>query len=169
MNQYIGYILNWSSAPNLMKEIKYGADRTNWTFDNLICGTGYDFSIVACNTVGCSQKSHISVRTLGNSPTPPDKESLLATINSTFVMINLSAFRDNGCALQHFDLKYRRKHENIWTPISNFVQSSQKTFLIDGLHSHSWYYIQITAYSQAGSSEAEYSFLTLKAQQSEST
>jgi len=115
---------------------------------------------MACNKVGCSDRHHIQLKTKGSTPQPPDKESLLATINSTFVIINLSAFSDNGCPLQHFQLKYRPKETTVWTLYSNFIHSSQKSLLIDGLSSNSWYYIQITAYSQAGSSQAEYNFLT---------
>ncbi|CAG2161346.1 unnamed protein product [Oppiella nova] len=117
-------------------------------------------SVMACNKVGCSDRHHIQLKTKGSTPQPPDKESLLATINSTFVIINLSAFSDNGCPLQHFQLKYRPKETTVWTLYSNFIHSSQKSLLIDGLSSNSWYYIQITAYSQAGSSQAEYNFLT---------
>jgi hypothetical protein len=130
-----------------MKEVKLGFDRTNYTFDNLLCGSRYDFSITACNTVGCSEKSQISVKTSGNSPTPPDKESLLASINSTFLIINLSTFKDNGCPLHHFDLKYKRKHEKLWTPISNFIDGSQKTILIDGLMDYCHYILGITVSS----------------------
>lgn len=48
----------------------------------------------------------------------------------------------------------------MWTRISDFIQLSQKTVLIDGLHPQSWYHLQITAFSEAGASEAEYSVLT---------
>lgn len=158
---YSEYIIDCKNSANYFKQLRRGSNQTNCIFDSLLCGTLYEFSIIACNRVGCSERHQISVKTKGNSPQPPDKESLLATINSTFVIINLSAFSDNGCPVQHFQLKYRQKEQSVWTLYSKFIHSSQKSVLIDGLDSYSWYYIQITAYSEAGSSQAEYSFLTL--------
>lgn len=155
------YIIECRNGGNYFTQVKKSANQSHCRFDTLLCGTLYDFSILACNKVGCSERHQISVKTKGNSPQPPDKESLLTTINSTFVIINLSAFSDNGCALQHFQLKYRLRQQSVWTLYSNFIPSSQKSVLIDGLQSYSWYYLQITAYSEAGSTQAEYSFLTL--------
>lgn len=156
----VGYILHCIIGSNEIQEKKCSVEQTNYTFDDLLCGTRYEFSISACNSIGCSEKRHLITKTKGITPIAPDKESLLASINSTSVLINLFTFLDGGCPLKHYSVKYKKQTERMWTRISDSIPRTQKTILIDGLHTLTWYQLQITAYSQAGSSEAEYSFLT---------
>jgi hypothetical protein len=163
----LGYILYCLSSTNEMREKECSPEQTNYTFAGLLCGSRYDFSISACNSIGQSEKRQITGKTRGSTPIAPDKETLLASINATSVLINLFVFRDGGCPLLHYALKYKRQHEKMWTRISDYLEASKRTIVIDGLHSHSWYHLQITAYSQAGSSEAEYSFLTMMAEDCE--
>lgn len=93
-------------------------------------------------------------------PIAPDKESLIVLLNSTSVKLDLNSWRSGGCPIKSYSVKYKEQQETMWTIISNQIDPTNFLTVIDGLHPQSWYFLIVSASSDAGTSEAEYSFLT---------
>ena len=106
------------------------------------------------------------------APVPPDREALISFVNATRVKLNLASWKSGGCPITGFTVKYKQRQEVMWTAIADSTENpvtvnrssgsdgQEGVVLIDGLHPQTWYSIQVTAASDAGSSEAEYSILT---------
>src|SRR5206468_3263021 len=72
-----------------------------------------------------------------------------------------SAWKSAGCPITYYSVKYKQQQESMWTIVSNRIDVQPNAIaFIDGLHPQSWYLLQVAATSEAGTSEAEYSFLT---------
>ena len=97
----------------------------------------------------------------------PDREWLVTFLNATSVQLSLRSWRSGGCPITGFNIKYKERQEIVWTAITSSEDKDLEdpdrdldVVLIDGLRPQTWYVIQVTAASEAGSSEAEYSILT---------
>ena len=110
-------------------------------------------------------------RCVTTAPVAPDKDSLIPFVNATSVQLNLKSWKSGGCPITGFAVKYKQRQEVMWTAIADSKEEPAShsgtsgaardgVVLIDGLHPQTWYSIQVTAASDAGSSEAEYSILT---------
>lgn len=85
----------------------------------LTCGSTYQVHMIATNKLGTSKPSNIlTVRTQGQKPGIPQR-SIFISPNSTFVLLNLHVWPDNGCPILHFVIKYRQQNDIDWI-IGNF-------------------------------------------------
>ncbi|CAG2063159.1 unnamed protein product, partial [Timema podura] len=127
---------------------------------SLQCGSTYHLFLTARNKIGTSAASPtLSVRTQGQSPGLPQAASLLSP-NSTSVILRLHVWPDNGCPLTYFVVQYRPIHTQHWTLVSNALKP-QRRFTISNLTPASVYQIKVEANNIAGSSTAEFTFVTL--------
>lgn len=130
---------------------------------NLVCGSTYQVYLTAQNKIGTSPPSTtLHVRTQGQSPGIPVPSSLLAP-NSTSVILKLNGWPDNGCPIMYFVLQYRSISdigENEWILVSNALKP-QRRFTIPGLNPSTLYQLRMEAHNVAGSSTADFSFVTL--------
>ena len=55
---------------------------------------------------------------------------------------------------------YKSDRSHNWTPLSHSALLDQKLILLNDLSPGNKYQLRITAYNEAGSTEAEYNFLT---------
>nr|CAD7459082.1 unnamed protein product [Timema tahoe] len=130
------------------------------TDTSLQCGSTYHLFLTARNKIGTSAASPtLSVRTQGQSPGLPQAASLLSP-NSTSVILRLHVWPDNGCPLTYFVVQYRPIHTQHWTLVSNALKP-QRRFTISSLTPASVYQIKVEANNIAGSSTAEFTFVTL--------
>lgn len=104
-------------------EIRLPSDHLSHIVDNLTCGTKYQFTIVALNSVGASQSSDpLMVKTEGSTPVAPDKASLLS-LNSSSLLINLAAWHNGACAMRSFDIMFKASRSKNWQPLTNYQVS----------------------------------------------
>nr|XP_027200228.1 Down syndrome cell adhesion molecule-like protein Dscam2 isoform X2 [Dermatophagoides pteronyssinus] len=151
-----GYILHYKRESSDWRELKLSNIQT-FTHENLRCGTRYQYYLVGFNSAGKGDPSQVvSARTDGTSPVAPDKNSLLS-VNYTMVTIYLDSFHDGGCKINNFEVMYKTDRLHNWTPLT---MSDQRTIVLNDLLPGHKYQIRVTAFNEAGSTEAEYHFIT---------
>jgi hypothetical protein len=97
-------------------------------------------------------------------PIAPERRELLQC-NSTNTLVRLNAFRAALCAINGFELRYRQQSSDEWIEISKLAGGrTLAQFELVDLRSATWYDLQVTALSEAGSTQVEYSFATLTEQ-----
>lgn len=62
-----------------------------------------------------------------------------------------------GCKINNFEVMYKTDRLHNWTPLT---MSDQRTIVLNDLLPGHKYQIRVTAYNEAGSTEAEYHFIT---------
>ncbi|XP_068083857.1 cell adhesion molecule Dscam2 [Anabrus simplex] len=155
-----GFTLNYRRSQGDIEETTLPRRSTSHELKGLLCGSTYHLYLTAHNKIGSSLPSPtLSVRTQGQAPGLPPKAALLSP-NSTSVLLRLHVWPDNGCPLTHFVVLYRHESNQQWTLVSNGLKP-QRRFTVSGLSPSSFYRIKIEAHNIAGSSTAEYSFITL--------
>ena len=64
---FVGFVLKYRKEHDSWKEVNLGSKNRTFTDNNLLCGTGYKFSITAYNKLGHSGMSNtVSARTNGS-------------------------------------------------------------------------------------------------------
>lgn len=86
----------------------------------------------------------------------------LITPNSTSVVLHLQAWPHNGCNIQYFTVQYRPLSTDIdrWTLVSNALKPHRR-FIISNLQTSTLYQLKVEAHNSAGSTTADFSFVTL--------
>jgi hypothetical protein len=101
-------------------ELRLPSDHTTHIVDNLACGTRYQFTIAAINSVGVSPPSEpLVVKTEGSLPVAPDRNSLLS-LNASSVVINLGAWHNGTCSMRSFDVLYKPSRSKKWTTLTSY-------------------------------------------------
>ncbi|GIY26475.1 down syndrome cell adhesion molecule-like protein Dscam2 [Caerostris darwini] len=93
------------------------------------------------------------------------QESVFLQPNSTSVTLNLAAWQSGGCPIRHFAVQYRPKYQNQWTAVPDKLDMPRETFVVRHLSPDREYVVMVTAHSEAGLTQGEYSFKTLHASQ----
>ncbi|XP_076349951.1 cell adhesion molecule Dscam1-like [Tachypleus tridentatus] len=137
------------------------SQETSYIARGLKCGSRYQFYIVSVNSVGRSEPSEfLTGRTDGAAPLSPSKNDFIFS-DTTSARLNLFTWQSGGCPIESFSIKLRRKPLSHWRTIKERVLSSQSQYTIQNLSPGTWYDLQVTAYSSAGATEAQYEFQTL--------
>lgn len=109
----------------MIEKTLHGSDIETFTFSKLQCGSKYEFTIQAYNSVGFSEKSQpVFIKTNGSVPVAPSKDLLIQFLNASTVELNLAAWKAEICPIQRFSIKYRRRNEAIYTILSTNSQWS---------------------------------------------
>lgn len=161
-NPVTGYLLYSKKADQSdWKEIRLSPEQTQHQFDFLSCGSKYQFYVIAFNSVGKGEPSSIlSTKTEGMTPVAPHKNSML-NVNTSAVSVDLDAWHDGSCRIQMFKMFYKPHKARKWTTFSENVLPEQRSVTIADLAPGTMYDLKITAYNEAGSTEALYSFTTV--------
>ncbi|XP_071040725.1 cell adhesion molecule Dscam1 isoform X2 [Parasteatoda tepidariorum] len=158
-----GYYIFFKKEYETWEERQVPGHQTSYTFQDLYCGSHYQFYIVAYNAVGKGKPSEvIAGKTSGTAPNPPKRDALLS-INSTAVTLHLNTWLGGACPVNFFIVQYKANTQREWILVSNNIVPEQKTSTITDLTPATWYTILMTAHSEAGPTEAEYVFATLTA------
>jgi Fibronectin type III domain len=99
---------------------------------------------------------------IGQAPGIPIPVSLI-TPNTSSVSLRLLEWPDNGCHVQFFTVQYRQLSDSDrdrWVLVSNALKPIRK-FVISNLKPASLYQLKIEAHNSAGSTTADFSFVTL--------
>lgn len=98
----------------------------------------------------------------GQAPGLPIPLQLIAP-NSSSVTLRLNNWPDNGCPILYFVVQYRAisdEGEDPWTLVSNALKP-QRRFQITSLRSSTLYQLKMEAHNVAGSTNADFTFVTL--------
>ncbi|XP_048515678.1 Down syndrome cell adhesion molecule-like protein Dscam2 isoform X2 [Athalia rosae] len=155
-----GYTLHYRRTHGNLEELQLSRRATSHELKNLLCGNAYHLYLTSHNKLGSSPASPtLSVRTLGQSPGIPPAAAFLAP-NSTTLALRLQIWPHNGCPIMYFVVQYRPISEFHWTVVSNSVKVHRR-FVITNLAPSSVYQLKVEAHNVAGSSQAEFTFVTL--------
>ncbi|XP_022258531.1 Down syndrome cell adhesion molecule-like protein Dscam2, partial [Limulus polyphemus] len=161
-NPITGFTLSMMKDDQQIEEVDIPGDRESYTFNDLACGSRYQFFLVAYNSVGRGEPCDIvDAKTLGEAPVAPSKNSALS-YNSTSLTVNFADWQSGGCPLISFKVRYRRQHAQQWNEVANDFPAKKNYFLdIHGLEPGTWYQLQVVATNEAGKTDAKYVFYTL--------
>ena len=97
---------------------------------------------------------------LSLAPMSPGESSFVFP-NKTSATLLLSTWQSGGCPIRHFVVKYRPKYESQWTTIAENLDMPKDVFVLRHLEPEKEYVVMVTAHSEAGLTQGEYSFRTL--------
>nr|XP_031839913.1 Down syndrome cell adhesion molecule-like protein Dscam2 isoform X3 [Nomia melanderi] len=154
-----GFLLAYRREFSEWEEVMLDRKASTHLLEGLQCGTRYQFTLAAFNRIGSGSASKIEIaKTNGTKPVSPPKHQLVR-VNQTFVTLELTSWQDGGCPLLYFVVEYRRLPGD-WLLVSNNVPPQSRFPIVD-LESGTNYELRVTAYNNAGSTQAEYLFTTL--------
>ncbi|XP_020288503.1 Down syndrome cell adhesion molecule-like protein Dscam2 isoform X2 [Pseudomyrmex gracilis] len=154
-----GFLLAYRREFAEWEEVMLDRRASTHLLEGLKCGTRYQFTLAAFNRIGSGSASDIqTAKTNGSKPIAPPKHHFVKP-NQTFVVLELAAWQDGGCPLTYFVIEYRRLPGD-WLLVSNNVEPQSKYTIVD-LESGTSYELRVTAYNNAGFTQAEYLFSTL--------
>ncbi|XP_070509604.1 cell adhesion molecule Dscam2 isoform X3 [Chironomus tepperi] len=158
------YTLHYKRFNGNVDEINLSKHATSFELKNLVCGSTYNIYLIAQNKIGSSPPSTtLHVKTQGQAPGIPLPVQLI-TPNSTSVVLHLQAWPHNGCNIQYFTVQYRPlstdSDRDRWTLVSNALKPHRR-FIISNLQPSTLYQLKVEAHNSAGSTTADFSFVTL--------
>ncbi|RWS15708.1 Down syndrome cell adhesion molecule-like protein, partial [Dinothrombium tinctorium] len=157
-----GYFLYYKSHHSVWEEKQIMGQVLSHTFHNLQCGTFHQFYVIAYNSIGKGDPSQvISAKTKGSAVPIAPSQQQFTSVNSTTVSLNMNSWKAIGCPITSFAIQYKPKTYNEWILLSTFIAPSQNYVEIADLTPGTWYSLLVIAHSDAGSTEAEYTFSTL--------
>ncbi|XP_064480163.1 cell adhesion molecule Dscam1-like [Ornithodoros turicata] len=157
----LGYYLYIKEQFGTWEELQLSAHQSSHIFQDLYCGTSYQFYLVSYNKMGKGEPSEVlSAKTQGSAPVAPKRDALI-TVNATTLVIHLSSWNSGGCPIKSFAIRYRIHEESDWDVVSEQVLPDQKVVEVTNLASGKWYILNVVAHSEAGSTEQEFTFSTL--------
>nr|XP_042903239.1 Down syndrome cell adhesion molecule-like protein Dscam2 isoform X1 [Parasteatoda tepidariorum] len=134
------------------------------TLKGLRCGTRYQLYMTASNSLGTGEPSTpVFIRTKGAAPMSP-QETAFIHANVTSSNLILSAWKTSGCPIKHFIVQYRPKYQSQWISSSKKVQMPPDIYVLQNLVAEKEYDIMVTAVSDAGLTQGEYTVRTLSQQ-----
>ncbi|XP_046620086.1 Down syndrome cell adhesion molecule-like protein Dscam2 isoform X2 [Neodiprion virginianus] len=153
-----GFLLAYRKESAEWEEVILDRRANTYLLEGLQCGTMYQFNLAAFNRIGSGSASKTeSARTKGSKPIAPAKQHLIRS-NLTSVLLELASWQDGGCPLLYFSVEYRKLSDK-WHLASNDIRPHSR-YTIVGLTSSTSYELRLTAYNNAGSTQAEYTFVT---------
>ncbi|XP_022701070.1 Down syndrome cell adhesion molecule-like protein Dscam2 [Varroa jacobsoni] len=158
-----GFIAHYKHGNGGFVEERLSRQLSSKLLSGLQCGTTYTVYLTAYNDVGHSEPSEfLEAATNGKPPVAPAVEALVADVNQTALKLSLSAWREAGCPILFYEVRYRpRDSQGDWIVYSNHIPREQQTVYIAELTPSSWYDLSVWGYSEAGHSEAAYLVGTL--------
>ncbi|XKL60149.1 hypothetical protein PGB90_001165 [Kerria lacca] len=154
------YTMRYKKSMENQYQIILPRRATSHELKGLTCGSTYQVSMIATNKLGSSKPSNtLTVRTQGQKPGVPQRSNFIYQ-NSTYVLLNLNVWPDNGCPILYFVIKYRQHNDIEWIIVSNSMKPQRKA-IIPGLLPATEYHIQVEGHNSAGYSAGDFYFFTL--------
>ncbi|XP_054712938.1 cell adhesion molecule Dscam2-like [Uloborus diversus] len=163
------YTLFYKPDDGDWKSVQLENQSERHTLTNLRCGTRYQLYMTASNSLGTGEPSPpVYTRTLGAAPKPP-LSSVFLQPNATSILLNLLAWENGGCPTRHFIVQHHAKYQTQWTVSSEKLEMPRDHYVIRNLIPDRDYVVKISAHSEAGITQEEYSVRTLAASSSAPT
>ncbi|KFM72780.1 Down syndrome cell adhesion molecule-like protein Dscam2, partial [Stegodyphus mimosarum] len=159
------YTLHYKTDDGNWQQEQLSRDADHYTLRNLRCGTRYHLYMTASNSLGTGEPSEpVSARTKGAAPMSPQESNFLQP-NTTSVTLNLGTWQSGGCPIRHFLVQHRPKYQNQWTKVPDKLEMPRDTYVVRNLAPDREYVVMVTAHSEAGLTQGEYNFRTLRSLQ----
>ncbi|XP_055349306.1 cell adhesion molecule Dscam2-like [Paramacrobiotus metropolitanus] len=144
------------------KSVRLPANYNSYSLPHLGCGQMYHVYMTAFNDIGTSDPSlETSAHTSGQAPLSPDLKAFLVP-NTTSVLLLLSAWKDGGCPIRTFSIKYQTYYESLeWKTVGGLIPGGADSFFMKDLLPETVYRMRTTVHNDAGATEKEYIFSTL--------
>ncbi|KAH8025847.1 hypothetical protein HPB51_012879 [Rhipicephalus microplus] len=158
----MGYYVYIKVQHGTWEEHQVPAHQTTHTFEDLLCGTNYQFYVASYNKMGKSDPSEVmSAKTEGAPPVAPKRDAVL-TLNGATLTVHLSSWTAAGCPIQSFTVQYRMQDvvEEEWVLVSDSIPAEQKVLVVPDLVPGKWYTLRVASHSEAGTTEHDYTFST---------
>lgn len=159
----LGFTLFYRRSHGNLEEMSLSRHASSHELKGLMCGSTYQVYLTCNNKIGTSPSSTtLHVRTQGQAPGGPTPSSIISP-NSTTAVLRLHNWPDNGCPIIYYVLQYRMlsdRFENEWILVSNALKP-QRRFTLSGLLPSTLYQLRMEAHNVAGSSSADFNFITL--------
>lgn len=105
-----------------------------FTLTNLLCGSRYLAFMSATNSLGQSEPGNtVKFSTLGSAPIAPKQSQDFLVLNSSFVVMRLSAWRNGGCLISSFIFRYKSSQQPKWTIVEHQVHPTIQTVTVAGV------------------------------------
>ncbi|XP_065344124.1 cell adhesion molecule Dscam1 isoform X3 [Cloeon dipterum] len=152
----LGYVVNYKRDYGDWEELQIESNVETHLLKGLWCGTHYQLYVTAYNRIGTGLPSDIvSATTKGSTPIKPTGAQLL-TSNATVATLWLDTWADGGCPILYFSVEWRDLRGGEWQLASANVQPSERVFSIADLRPSGRYLLRVTAFNNAGATQAEY-------------
>ncbi|XP_022240089.1 Down syndrome cell adhesion molecule-like protein Dscam2 isoform X2 [Limulus polyphemus] len=156
-----GFILNHKRDTENWIKTRLPDDSRMYTFYGLQCGTRFEFFILAFNDIGESFPSNtIQVKTRGAAPSSPTQHAFIS-VNVTSATLHFMEWDSGGCPVSYFVIQYKAEVSKDWIVVSERIFPQTLTYIIGGLTPATWYQLRVVAHNDAGSTRADYSYVTL--------
>ncbi|XP_076327354.1 cell adhesion molecule Dscam1-like isoform X2 [Tachypleus tridentatus] len=156
-----GFILNHKRDTENWIKTRLPNDSRMYTFYGLHCGTPYQFFIIAFNDIGESFPSNtVQVKTRGAAPSSPTQHAFIS-VNVTSATLHFMEWDSGGCPVSYFVIQYKAEVSKDWIVVNERIFPQTLTYVIGGLIPATWYQLRVVAHNDAGSTRADYSFVTL--------
>ncbi|XP_070392553.1 cell adhesion molecule Dscam1-like [Dermacentor albipictus] len=158
----MGYYIYIKVQHGTWEEHQVPAHQTTHTFQDLLCGTNYQFYVASFNKMGKSDPSEVmSAKTQGGPPVAPKRDAVLS-VNGATLTVHLSSWSAAGCPIQSFTVQYRVQDvgEEDWVLVSDSIPAEQKVLVVPDLVPGKWYILRLASHSEAGTTEHDYTFST---------
>nr|XP_053639080.1 cell adhesion molecule Dscam2-like [Cherax quadricarinatus] len=153
--------LTWRPDPGEWREVTLARHLTQFTLQELTCGTEYHMYLTSHNKIGAAAASEvISVRTKGSRASPPPQHRVLS-VNVSAVSVHLAAWRDILCPINSFIVRLRLTSHREWQSVSGRLPGMQTEYTLADLNPATSYEVSLTATNPAGDTTVTYSFTTL--------
>ncbi|XP_042913100.1 cell adhesion molecule Dscam1, partial [Parasteatoda tepidariorum] len=153
-------MLHYKTDDGHWEQLRLSNIQDHYSLGGLRCGTRYHLYMTASNSLGSGEPSvEVTTRTLGAAPMSPHGSHFLSP-NTTFVVLNLGAWQSGGCPIKHFEIQYRPKYISQWSKVVEKLEMPRDVYFLRNLSPDREYEVMVTAHSDAGLTQAEYSFRT---------
>ncbi|KAM7293264.1 Down syndrome cell adhesion molecule-like protein Dscam2 [Ixodes scapularis] len=157
------YVLHYQVEGGEWREISLSTDDNKYTLRGLKCGSLYSLFMTATNSLGTAEpRDIIYARTKGAAPVSSNLEEFIV-LNATSIGLKLGTWQSGGCPILHFAVHLRPTGTKEWQMMSDRVPPSQRRFDLKHLTPGKEYDVRVSAYSEAGITEADFRFRTLNA------
>ncbi|XP_046664820.1 Down syndrome cell adhesion molecule-like protein Dscam2 isoform X1 [Homalodisca vitripennis] len=155
-----GYTVKYKPEFGDWETAQVSATAQKYTLENLWCGSRYQISVTAYNSIGTGDESDVlNTRTKGSKPIIPEASRFIE-VSTNSITLHLSAWSDGGCPMLYFVVEHKKKSQVEWNQVSNNVKPGGNFVVLD-LDPANWYHLRVTAHNNAGFAVAEYEFATL--------
>ncbi|XP_049521428.1 Down syndrome cell adhesion molecule-like protein Dscam2 [Dermacentor silvarum] len=163
------YVLHYQAEGGDWQQKAISTSSNKFTLEGLKCGSLYSFYMTATNSLGTAEPRDIIYgRTRGAAPVSSKLENFI-DVNATSATLRLDMWQSGGCPILHFVVHLRpsggpgqtQQQQQPWKLVSDAIPGHQRHFELRHLSPGREYEVRVSAHSDAGTTEADYSIRTL--------